>query len=204
MVSLIKEPKSVSDMVFCDAHTEKRITQYAEGKRKHNIILHGPMGTGKSATAKVIADSVRKNGIFDYPTQVYNGADFDETTLKKIERDFDFQRNADAAYVVIDEVDRLTATQQVKLRAFLDNTKIGHIIMTTNNIHNIDGPLADRCDVIEFPPIDAEQWRSKIKEWLDEEGIKATKRQIDAIIETSNGTVRDLINGVTDIVLENK
>ena len=204
MVMFIKEPKTVGDMIFVDAYTEKRIRQYAEGRRKHNIILHGPMGTGKSATAKVIADSVRKNGIFDYPTQVYNGADSDDATLKKIERDFDFQRNADAAYVIIDEVDRLTATQQVKLRAFLDNTKIGNIIMTTNNIHNIDGPLADRCDVIEFPAIDAQQWRSRVEEWLRDEGVAATDEQIDAVIDTNNGTIRDLINGVTDIVLEHK
>lgn len=204
MVKFVKEPKTVNDMVFVDAYTEKRIRQYADGRRKDNIILHGPMGTGKSAAAKVIADSVRKNGLFDYPTQVYNGAEFDETTLKKIERDFDFQRNADAAYVIIDEVDRLTATQQVKLRAFLDNTKIGNIIMTTNNIHNIDAPLADRCDRIEFPAIDAQQWRNKVEAWLRDEGVAATDEQIDAVIDTNNGTIRDLINGVTDIVLEHK
>ena len=204
MVMYVKEPRTVEDIVFVDAYTEKRIKQYADGRRKHNIILHGPMGTGKSATAKVIADSVRKNVLFEYPTQVYNGANFDDTTLKKIERDFDFQRNADAAYVVIDEVDRLTATQQVKLRAFLDSTKIGNVIMTTNNIHNIDGPLADRCDVIEFLAIDAQKWRVRVEQWLREEGVVATDRQIDAVIETNNGTIRDLINGVTDIILENK
>lgn len=204
MVTFVKEPKTVDDMVFSDPYTEKRIRQYATGRRKHNIILHGPMGTGKSATARIIADSVRKNGIFDYPTQVYNGADFNDTTLKKIERDFDFQRNADAAYVIIDEVDRLTATQQVRLRAFLDNTKIGNVIMTTNNLHNIDGPLADRCDVIEFPAIDARQWRGRVEDWLRHEGVVATDAQIDAVIDTSNGTIRDLINGVADIVLEYK
>ena len=204
MVTFVEEPKTVDDIVFADAYTEKRIRQYATGRRKHNIILHGPTGTGKSATASVIAESVRKNGIFDYTTPIYNGASFDETTLKKIERDFDFQRNSDAAYVIIDEVDRLAATQQVKLRAFIDSTKIGNIIMTTNNFHNIDGPLANRCDVIEFPAIDARQWRSRVEDWLRREGVVASDAQIDAVIDTNDGTIRDLIDGATDIVLEYK
>ena len=194
----------IDDFVFADAHTEKRIKQYAEGKRKNNILLHGPMGTGKSATARIISDSVRDGGIFNYPTQIYNGAEFDETTLKKIERDWDFQRNAKAAYVILDEVDRLTAAQQVKLRAFLDRTSIGNIIMTTNNLHNIDLPLTDRCDVIEFPHINAELWEEKIRKWLKQYEVQATYEQIKGIIETNNGTIRDLIRGVEDIIIENK
>lgn len=204
MVKFVNEPTSVDDMVFADAYTEKRIRQYATGRRKNNIILHGPTGTGKTTTATIIADSVRKNGLFDYQTPAYNGANFDDATLKKIERDFDFQRNADAAYVIINEVDRLTAAQQAKLRAFLDDTKLGNIIMTTNNLHNIDGPLANRCDVIEMPPIDAQQWRGKVEDWLRKEGVVATNTQIDSVIHTNDGTIRDLIDGVTDVVLEYK
>ena len=76
--------------------------------------------------------------------------------------------------------------------------------MTTNNIHNIDKPLADRCDVMEFPPITADNWRRKVSEWLSEAEVLATDEAIDAVLETSNGTIRDLKRGVEDIICEYK
>ena len=202
MVDFIKAPTSVDELVFHNAATEKRVRQYANVKRKGNILLHGPKGTGKSTTAKVIAAETGKNGTFQYPVRVYNGATFDDQILRQIERDWDFLRNADAAYVVIDEVDRLSATQQARLRAFLDQARGGNVIMTTNNLHNIDAPLADRCDVIEFPAIDAAQWRTRMEQWLREQGVIAAEEQIRGVIDTNNGSIRDLIQGVEDMILE--
>jgi DNA polymerase III delta prime subunit len=99
---------------------------------------------------------------------------------------------------------RLLYQQQIKLRAILDGTELGNVIMTTNNIHNIDKPLADRFDVMEFPPITADNWRSKVNEWLSEAEVLATDEAIDAVLETSNGTIRDLKRGVEDIICEYK
>ena len=199
-------PTSIDELILPNKEIEKRVRQYAEVKRKGNILMHGPQGTGKSATAFVIADTIRRKSDSDYAVPIYNAADINDKTFTRFEMDWNWQRisGTKAAYVIIDEVDRLTAQQQIKLRAILDGTELGNVIMTTNNIHNIDKPLADRCDVMEFPPITADNWRSKVSEWLSEAEVLATDEAIDAVLETSNGTIRDLKRGVEDIICEYK
>ena len=200
------KPTSVDDLVFPSAHVEKRVRQYADNKRNGNIILYGPKGTGKSATAYVIADTRSKAAQSTYPIPVYNGADVDSSTFDRMYNDWSWQRinGVKQPYVIIDEVDKLSAGLQHKLRAVLDSTELGNVILTTNHIHRVDEPLVDRCDDIEMPPINLDNWRGKVDDWLTAEGIEVDNDYLNDVLRTNNGTIRDLKRAVEDIKCEHK
>ena len=62
-MSFIKnhEPKSLNELVFHDANVRTLITEYAQGERTKHLLLHGPVGTGKTIASKMIYDQ-RTNG----------------------------------------------------------------------------------------------------------------------------------------------
>lgn len=206
MTKINDKPACVNDLILPDAHTEKRVSQYAAGKRHGNIIFHGPKGTGKSATARVIAETRCQAAASTYPVPVYNGADFDDSSFTRMYNEWNWQRinGVEHPYVIIDEVDKLSVSLQQKLRAVLDGTDIGNVILTTNHIHKVDEPLADRCDDIELPPINIDDWYDTAVEWLKHEGISVEDEVLREVLATNNGTIRDLKRTIEDIICERK
>jgi DNA polymerase III delta prime subunit len=199
-------PTSVSETVFNDAATHKRVEQYATGKRAGNIILQGPKGTTKSTTARIICEELARNVDCGYPVPVYQASGLTLENMDKIWNDWSWQRSQgmENPYVIIEEVDQLTAKAQHKLRSMLDEASVGKAIMTTNNIHAVDVPLVDRCDEIEMPLANTDMWFDRARTILDAEGVECSNEQLQALLKTCNGSIRDLMNALEDYVLERK
>ena len=196
-------PQGLDDLIFVDDHTQQRVGQYARSERIGNIVLKGPKGTAKSTTAKIIAETVAGD---DWSVPVYQAADMDESTIERLERDWNWGRlgGVKTPYVVIEEVDQLSPKLQRKLRATVDTYSHGKVIMTTNNDHAVDGPLLDRCDVMEMPAANTDQWLGRARGIFDEEGVSITDAQLRALLATCNGSIRDLMRALEDYVLANK
>lgn len=206
MTTINHKPTSVDHLILPDAHTTKRVSQYASGKRHGNIILHGPKGTGRTTAAEVITDTRRAAANSSYPVPAYNGATFNDSMFDRIYNEWQWQQinGVEHPYVIINEVDKLSISLQHKLRAILDSTEIGNVILTTNNIHSIDEPLVDRCDDILFPPINIDDWHDTAVGWLTDEGITVDDDVLKEVLSTNNGTIRDLKRAIEDIICEHK
>lgn len=206
MSNMHSQPTSINDLIFPDSATEKRVRQYANNHRHGNIILHGPPGTGKSATARVVASTRNIAAGASYPVPVYNGADFNDAALERMSREWHLQRTTgvDEPYIVIDEVDKLSTAMQHKLRAKLDSTTVGQVVLTTNHLNRVDGALTNRCDAIEMPPINPSQWMEKVRSWLGEEGVSVSDQALEQILGTCDGSIRDLKRAAEDIICEKR
>lgn len=202
----IPHPKTINDMVFNDLATEKRVRQYADEKRVGNIILHGPKGTAKSTTARIIVQTVFDNCGNENAVPELHAKDFVNThdMERKIYGEWNFQRvcGVKTPYIIINEADQLAKDKQRHLRGIIDETQLGKFIFTTNHIHTFDDPLLDRCDDIEMPAVDVTIWRSKVDEWLARNNIVVDSEVVDRMLETSTGTIRDLKRIVEDIACE--
>lgn len=199
-------PTALSDLVFVDEDSKRRMEQYALGKRSGNIVLHGPKGTAKSTTARMIAESKLKAVDSEYPYPVYHAQDITQSTFDIIDRDYSWQHREGVKdpYVVIEEADQMSKNLQQKLRAMLDEIDYGYVILTTNHIHNLDVPLVDRCDDVEMPMANTSAWYPTAGNILTAEGVKFTQKQLEAILAAGNGSIRDMMRGLEDFVLDHK
>lgn len=202
----IPQPKHLSEMVFNDSATQKRVAQYANCKRTGNIILHGPKGTGKSTAARGIIQGVfdihnNHNAVPEFHAKEFADA---AQMVARVYGEWNFQGawGIKYRYVIINEVEQLGAERLRQLRGVMDATEVGKFIFTTNHIHALDEPFLDRCDDIEMPPIDITQWRPKVYDWLRANDIEVGSELVERMLETSTGTIRDLKRIVEDIACE--
>ena len=199
-------PKSVDDLVFADRATQVRAEQYASGKRSGNIVLHGPKGSAKSTTARIITESKIAAADCENNYPVHHGSNMTAADIDGLWADWNWQicQGVKNPYTVIEEADQLSPANQRRLRGVLDETEIGKVILTTNHIHNLDEPLVDRCDDIEMPMANTDAWLDAASEILKAEGVDYTKKQLKDLLASGNGSIRDMMRGLEDFVLERK
>ena len=199
-------PKAVDDLVFADRATRVRAEQYASGKRSGHIVLHGPKGTAKSTTARIITESKIAAADCEYPYPVHHGSRMTAAEIDDLQRDWIWQvsQGIKHPYTVIEEADQLSPANQRRLRGVLDETEIGKVILTTNHIHGLDEPLVDRCDDIEMPMANTDAWFDAAATILTAEGVDFTGKQLNDLLASGNGSIRDMMRGLEDFVLERK
>ena len=139
-------PTCFKDIAFADDYTREDLADYADNPNlTGNIILEGGYGSGKSTIAQIIANERSGDSLSVFEI---NGETWGDDTLTVIENTYAWATtNGNVAVIIINEVDRLK-DKQFKLRDFLDaHTNKLLVIMTTNNLSNIDGSIVDRSDV---------------------------------------------------------
>ena len=199
-------PMTIADTVFNDAATQKRVEQFAKGQRTGNIIFYGPKGTAKSTTARILTKELASTVNCEYPTPILQASAINNDNIESLWGHWNIQRieGIKYPYVIIEEVDQLHIKLQHRLRSVIDESSIGRIILTTNNIHLVDIPLKDRCDDIEMPPANTNRWFNRASWILNAEGVKFTDPQLRSLLNTCNGSIRDLMRALEDFVLERK
>ena len=195
-------PTKFDDLIISDVKILNRLSQYAKGKRKGNILLYGLRGLGKTETAKIISKSQIPDDL-DYEPLIIRSSINSEDFEKKIFGDWNFQKlmGIQSPYVVLDEVDELTNKQQRILRATLDNYQsMGNVVMTTNHKERLDLPLVDRCDGIEMPLIDPTQWLDRAQKYLKTKNKNLKDQSVLKVLMTCDGSIRDLNRAIDDLL----
>lgn len=195
------EPQSVADLVICKPNLKKRITEYAEGQRTDHLMLFGPAGTGKSTAARVIAQT-RAGPMFEW-VDFFEGAEFKKADFATVVNSWSWQtiQGVRNPLVIINEVDKLTSADKAHLRAFIDTIKMGQLIVTTNNLHEIDAPLADRFDKVMLPPVDVSSWIPRAQHILNSEGVTSTPEHVAKLLSHCDSSIRDVISILEDSVV---
>ena len=144
------EPKHFADITFADDFVRMPLEQYALRQNFDNILLHGPFGSAKTTIAKAImADRQRVLG--SSYVHIYTHEAKKIGDLLPIEGDMNFQLTMPSPsdpepYVIIEEVDMLSASLQKDLRSHINTFPIGKLILTTNDLRRVDSGLVSRCD----------------------------------------------------------
>ncbi len=201
------KPKTFTDLVIEKISTRDRLKEYNDGERNGNLILHGPCGTGKSATAEVITASRCGSNCDLHWAQTFEGATFEEDDIAKIERNWAWQRlqGVEHPVVTINEIDKMSKTLQAKLQAFGDtHAQYGSIIATTNAPYHVNRSLLDRFDPVEMPATNPEAWIDRVKQILSAERVACDDNELRGILSTTNGSIRDVMSAVNDMVIKKR
>lgn len=169
-------PKLFAELTFADAYVAQQLQSYAQRKNYDHILLYGPFGSAKTRTARVIiAERQKALGISNVMIEAYEAA-YLKGNLDRIENSVDLilacQQQEDLQpYVLIEEVNELNKTDQLKLRSIINTLPIGKLIMTTNHINCVDAGLISRCDKVEVLLPTPQQFLIRAKQIFAAEGV---------------------------------
>lgn len=196
-------PRQIADLVFRDATVCNIIDDYAQGLRDKHLMLYGPAGSGKSIAAQIILSTQAGDLAGSAVARPINPRDYEREDFEPLLRDWSAQRMNGVArgYTVIDEVDFFSDRMREKLRAFIDSTELGTIIVTTNNLHKLDEPFKDRFRKLLVERPTAADWTARAQTILAAEGVMLTAQQVSILLKGFQGSARELIEWLEDYTL---
>lgn len=196
-------PKTTNDLVFRKPNIAKIIDEYAAGSRTKHLLLYGPPGAGKSEAARILVDTLCPDTAGSLANERINPMNFGKDGFAKVMNQWNMQMmcGAPRGFVVIDEVDWFATKMMHELRGFMDDTRVGTIICTTNHLHALDDPIQSRFKKlhVEWPTV--EDWLPRAKAITAAEGRNMTDEEMLILLKGFAGSGRDLIDRLELCVL---
>ncbi|MBO6676573.1 MAG: AAA family ATPase [Rhizobiales bacterium] len=200
-------PRSFDDLVFTSADVEKQLSDHVAKRCSGSLILFGQYGTGKTTAAQIIARD-RKGSLGDFSIKRNHASD---VTAKMIDGVKCFRSSAvlfssdEHTIWIIDEIDQLDQKLQHRIRPMIDGYGDDvSFFFTTNNLHNVDGGLRDRCDVVEMAAANSDDWLGRAQAIVAEEGINIDEQHLRRVLKATNGSIRSLIRALEKLVIEKR
>lgn len=201
------EPQRFQDLVFAEPLVREQLQGYANRSCWNHLLLHGSYGVGKSIAARVIVQErlgttesgvVRPVSVHEMDYRVPQWSEWMQWPLFA-------QRTAQPQvlpYVIIDEVDHLSTARQRQLRAAMDEMRDRvRLILTTNNVDQIDGGVRDRCDVFDMLKPQAQHWLPRAQAILQAEQVHRADSAVLNVLAAC-GSVRDIMRALWDLIVQ--
>lgn len=201
------EPQRFQDLVFAEPLVREQLQGYANRSCWNHLLLHGSYGVGKSIAARVIVQErlgTTESGVV-LPVALHEMDHRVPQWSEWMQWPLFAQRAAQTqvpAYVIIDEIDHLSTARQRQLRAAMDEMRDRvRLILTTNNVDQIDGGVRDRCDVFDMLKPQAQHWLPRAQAILQAEQVHRADSAVLNVLAAC-GSVRDIMRALWNLIVE--
>jgi len=187
--ALLYRPKSLDEFVGQEHLLGKSAPLRAliEQESLQHSFFYGPPGVGKTTLARIIADK------FDRPFYELNA-----TTLKVDELRSIFKQYSQALQkplIFIDEVHRLTKTQQEVLLPFMERYDALIIGASTENPYfSLTAAMRSRSLLFEFKPFRTDHLKTMLEKVASNEGLTLNEDAKQYLLDSSGGDMRAMLN----------
>ena len=201
-------PRTFADLVIANPLNAAVIKSYCEQPPAKSLLLAGPPGAGKTEAARVIAQSHFLRAQDHYMHWEHNAASLGKSFEDKIMAEVNYQMfgNSDKALIVINEIDELDLRSvQPKFREFMDTKRhLIRFVATTNHKNRMMGAMLSRFRVLDIDPPSKTDWVPRVLSMLQAEGLNPTQQDVTQMLQSFNGSARDLIDLVEETVMASK
>ena len=138
----------------------------------------------------------------------HNAASLGKSFEDKIMAEVNYQMfgNSDKALIVINEIDELDLRSvQPKFREFMDTKRhLIRFVATTNHKNRMMGAMLSRFRVLDIDPPSKTDWVPRVLSMLQAEGLNPTQQDVTQMLQSFDGSARDLIDLVEETVMASK
>lgn len=181
----------------------KIIRRMVEAKMLSSMILYGPPGIGKTSIASAIAGSTK------YAFRKLNAATDSKKDLQIVAEE---AKMSGTVVLLLDEIHRLDKTKQDFLLPLLESGSIILIGATTENPYiNISPAIRSRVQIFELHPLDSDDLKKAVKRALNDDknglgkyNVELDENALDLLVNSTNGDLRSILNGLELSVLSTK
>lgn len=200
------DPQTWDDLVFADTDVGDGLRGYATGQTFDHILLHGPHGSGKSQTAKVIVASSYGRPVSQAYFDIVEHVDEIKDAIRSwnVGGRFGITRmmyQTHRAYAIVQEVDAYDSKVQLKLRALMDTMTNSRFIFTTNHLENVDKGIRNRCDCFELDVPEPTTFVGRAHSICAAEGIPVDRATLLSLLTKSGSSVREYMRALEKLVV---
>ena len=187
-------PKRVQEIVGHEKEVNV-ITNMMNNGGLPNILLIGPPGTGKTATAYVIAQQLLGEDMAGNFSEI-NGSDDRTMAIRKtvLNAARTMPLNGKLRIILMDEADGLARDTQEALRRPLENSGKTLFIFTANRKEEFIQPLLSRLMTFVFGALTEKDIVQRLKAICKTENLKLSAARLKKIAQGCEGDVRLAIN----------
>jgi DNA polymerase-3 subunit gamma/tau len=197
-------PKSFEEIVG-NQTTVRTIKNKVKGKDPpHAIILHGPRGTGKTTTARIIASELGCN------PKSFDFVELDAVQCGTIDAAREIRQNmilmpmeSKCRVWLIDEAHGSSGKfQEGLLKALEDTPPHVYFILCTTNFSKIIATVKSRCMQFKFDLLNDKEIKQLLDWVLENEDVEINDKVVDKIINIAEGCPREslvLLDQIIDL-----